>query len=95
MYAQRMAWIDTIDATRATGELARVYDRMRERPMPLVYRPPHGGAPGIILAHSLDPALIALTFGGMSASLATDDTLVWARREVVNTATSLANQCFY
>jgi hypothetical protein len=63
MYAQRMAWIDTIDATRATGELARVYDRMRERPMPLVYRPPHGGAPGIILAHSLDPALIALTFG--------------------------------
>ena len=90
-----MAWIETIDATRATGELAQVYVRMRERPMPAVYRPPHGGAPGIILAHSLDPTLIGLTFGGMSASLVTDDTLGWAPREVVNTATSLANQCFY
>ncbi len=90
-----MAWIQTIDAAHATGELADVYVRMRDRPLPAVYRPPHGGTPGIIVAHSLDPALVALTFGGMSASLAAGDTLTWSQREVVNTATSLANQCFY
>ena len=90
-----MAWIETIDASRATGGLAEVYARMRTRPMPAVYQPPHGGAPGIILAHSLDPQLMALTFGGVSASLATGGTLTWPQREIVNTATSLANQCFY
>jgi len=67
---------------------------MRQRPMPKVYQPPHGGTPGIIRAHSLDPALIGIVFGGMSASLATD-TLAWPLRELVNTATSLANQCSY
>jgi hypothetical protein len=89
-----MAWIRTIDSPEASGDLAAVYARMRERPMPTVYRPPHGGAPGIIRAHSLDPELIGIVFGGMSASLATDS-LAWPLRELVNTATSLANQCLY
>ncbi len=90
-----MARLPTIDAAQATGELAAVYRRMRERPMPKVYLPPHGGIAGIIRAHSVDPQLVGLVFGGMSASLATDDTLAWPLRELVNTATSLANQCFY
>ena len=90
-----MPWIETIDVSRATGALAEIYVRMRERPLPAVYRPPRGGSPGIVMAHSLDPALLALMFGGVSASLATDDTLSWPQREIVNTATSLANQCFY
>ena len=89
-----MAWIRTIDEHEATGELAMIYSRLRERPMPSVYRAPHGGAPGIVLAHSLDPTLMALTFGGMSASNASD-TLSWPLRELINTSTSLANQCFY
>jgi len=89
-----MAWIHTIDAHEATGPLAAVYARMRERPMPKAYLPPHGGTPGIIRAHSLDPKLIELVFGGMSASLATD-TLPWPLRELVNTATSRINQCLY
>lgn len=89
-----MTFIRTIDTHEATGELAAVYARMKARPMPSVYVPKHGGAPGIIRAHSLDPALIALKFGGLSASLASD-TLAWPLRELVNSATSVANQCLY
>ncbi len=63
--------------------------------MPRVYAPPHGGAPGIVRAHSLDAKLIEIVFGGMSVSLATEETLAWPRRELVNTVTSLVNQCFY
>jgi len=35
----------------SSGRLREVYDRMRERPRPPVYRPEHGGSPGIIEAH--------------------------------------------
>jgi hypothetical protein len=94
-----MAWIRTIDLAEAqrdpTGRLAVTYARMKARPMPKPYIPPHGGAPGIILAHSLDADLIDVTFGGMSASLAAGDALTWPQRELVNAVTSRANQCFY
>ena len=90
-----MAWIRTIDVAEATGALAETYRRVLGRPMPKVYVAPHGGAPGIILAHSLDASLMALTFEKMSASNATEPTLTWAQREVINTATSRINQCFY
>ncbi|MFT3836986.1 MAG: hypothetical protein QM723_08315 [Myxococcaceae bacterium] len=90
-----MARIQLIDAGEATGDLAVMYGRMRERPMPKVYLPQHGGMAGIIRAHSLDAKLVGIVFGGMSASLATNDTLAWPLRELVNTATSLANQCLY
>lgn len=86
--------IRTIDSAEATGELAEAYRAMAERPMPSVYRPPHGGAPGIILAHSLDPVLLRTTFA-VSASLATDATLAWPARELINTVTSRVNQCLY
>jgi alkylhydroperoxidase family enzyme len=89
-----MPYIAMIDSDQATGELAAAYRAMAERPMPPVYRPPHGRAPGIIRAHSLDPALMIATFG-VSASLATDATLVWPARELVNAVTSRANQCLY
>ena len=63
--------------------------------MPKVYNPPHGNAPGIVVAHSLDAKLIGFVFGGMSASLATSETLAWPLRELVNAVTSLTNQCLY
>ena len=47
----------------ATGELREIYERMRQRPLPAAYRPRHGGVPGIISAHSLDPQLIPRVFG--------------------------------
>ena len=41
----------------ATGALRDAYAQMMARPLPSVYLPAHGDAPGIIRAHSLDPAL--------------------------------------
>ncbi len=90
-----MTWIQLIGRRDADAGLRAIYDRMAARPMPPVYRPSHGDAPGIIRAHSLDPSLIPLVFAGMSASLAAGDTLTWPQRELVNAATSRLNQCLY
>jgi|HubBroStandDraft_1064217.scaffolds.fasta_scaffold897732_2 hypothetical protein len=90
-----MAWIQIIARRDADAALAATYERMAARPMPSVYKPSHGDAPGIIRAHSLDPELMPLVFGGMSASLAAGDTLTWAERELVNASTSRLNQCLY
>ena len=76
------------------GQLRDTYDKMRERPLPPVYRPSHGGAPGIVTAHSLDPALIPRVFA-TSTTLNGAGPLSWPERELVNTTTSRLNQCFY
>ena len=78
----------------STGMLRDIYDRMRERPMPPVYRPAHGGAPGIIQAHSLDPALIPKVFA-TSTTLNGAGPLAWPERELINATTSRLNQCLY
>ena len=78
----------------ATGELREIYDQMRARRMPAVYRPRHDGVPGIIAAHSLDPQLIPHVFG-LSATLNAAGPLTWPERELVNALTSRLNQCFY
>ncbi len=78
----------------ATGALREVYEQMLQRPLPPVYRPAHGGAPGIIEAHSLDPGLIPRVFG-TSSTLNGAGPLSWAERELVNTVTSRLNQCLY
>jgi len=83
-----------VDAQHATGALREIYDRMRERPLPPVYRPKHGGAPGIVTAHSLDPALIPKVFG-CSTTVNGAGPLPWHDRELVNAITSRINQCFY
>ena len=76
------------------GQLRDTYDKMRERPLPPVYRPSHGGSPGIITAHSLDPELIPKVFG-TSTTLNGAGPLTWPERELVNATTSRLNQCFY
>ena len=78
----------------ATGELREVYERMRNRPLPPAYRPRHGGVPGIITAHSLDPQLIPRVFG-FSTTINGAGPLAWHERELVNALTSRLNQCFY
>ena len=83
-----------ITHAQATGPLAAVYQQMLARPLPPVYRPAHGGAPGIIVAHSLDPALIPRVFG-CSSTLNGAGPLAWPERELVNAITSRLNQCFY
>jgi alkylhydroperoxidase family enzyme len=88
-----MAWLTTISRTQAAGELAEAYAAMDNRPMPPVYQPPHDDAAGIIRAHSLDPELLRRTFSVSGALAATQ--LPWADRELLASATSRANQCFY
>ncbi len=78
----------------ATGALKEIYDKMLERPLPPVYRPQHGGAAGIITAHSLDPALIGKVFA-TSSTLNGAGPLSWPERELVNAITSRLNQCLY
>jgi alkylhydroperoxidase family enzyme len=88
-----MAWLRTISRAEATGALADAYAAMDSRPMPPVYRPPHGDAAGIIRAHSLDPELLRRTFS-VSGALAASG-LPWADRELLASTTSRTNQCFY
>jgi hypothetical protein len=88
-----MAWLAIIPQAEATGELAEAYALVDTRPMPPVYRPPHGDAAGIIRAHSLDAELLRRTFG-VSGALATSG-LAWVDRELLASTTSRTNQCFY
>lgn len=88
-----MAWLGTIPQREAAGELAEAYAAMAARPIPDVYRPPHGDAPGIIRAHSLDAELMRRTFA-VSGSLHRS-ALGWADRELISSVTSRTNQCFY
>jgi hypothetical protein len=83
-----------IDYAASTGPLREVYDAMRERPLPPAYRPSHGGVPGIITAHSLDPHLIRRVFA-TSTTLNGSGPLTWPERELVNAITSRLNQCLY
>ena len=78
----------------STGMLREIYERMLQRPLPPAYRPKHGGAPGIVRAHSLDPLLIPKVFG-TSTTLNGAGPLTWPERELVNMTTSRENQCFY
>lgn len=83
-----------VDYAASTGVLRDIYDRMRGRPLPEVYRPSHGGVPGIVAAHSLDPELIPIVFG-CSTTLNGAGPLPWHDRELVNALTSRLNQCLY
>lgn len=83
-----------VDYVRSRGLLREIYDRMRERPLPPVYQPQHGGVPGIITAHSLDPLLIGRVFS-TSTTLNGAGPLSWPERELVNALTSRLNQCLY
>lgn len=89
-----MAYIQLIDIPDAQGDLLKAYQAMAARPMPPTYRPPHGGAAGIIRAHSLDPRLLEVVFG-TSGSLHLGQELQWADRELIATVASRVNQCVY
>jgi hypothetical protein len=86
--------LPVVDYAASTGVLRDIYDRMRGRPLPEVYRPSHGGVPGIVAAHSLDPELIPIVFG-CSTTLNGAGPLPWHDRELVNALTSRLNQCLY
>ena len=89
-----MAFLPLTGYHQATGVLRQVYEQMMQRPMPPVYTPAHGDVPGIIRAHSPDPALLGRVFR-LSGTMAMDESITWSQRELVNAVTSRLNQCFY
>ena len=89
-----MAWIRTIDRAEADGELRAVYEAMASRPIPSAYIPPHGGAPGIHRAHSLDATLLTHVFG-VTGALHRAGELTWAEREIVSATAARVDQCLY
>ena len=89
-----MSALPITDYATSRGDLREIYDRMLARPLPPVYRPSHGGVPGIVAAHSLDPQLIPRVFA-TSTTLNGAGPLTWPERELVNALTSRLNQCFY
>ena len=89
-----MAFLPLTGYHESTGVLREAYQQMMQRPLPAVYTPSHGDAPGIIRAHSPDPELLVRVFR-FSGTLALDQSITWAQRELVNAVTSRLNQCFY
>jgi alkylhydroperoxidase family enzyme len=94
MRGDDVAYVRVIGKQEADGDLLEAYAAMAARPMPSVYQPDHGDAPGIIRAHSLDPDLLRRTFA-VSGSLNNNGVLPWSSRELVNSVTSRENECFY
>jgi alkylhydroperoxidase family enzyme len=93
MRGDDVAYLRMIGKQEAEGDLLNAYLAMAARPMPSVYLPEHGDAPGIIRAHSLDSELLRRTFA-LSGSLS-NDALPWRSRELINSVTSRENECFY
>jgi hypothetical protein len=89
-----VAYLELTGFHESTGALRVAYEAMMARPLPPVYRPAHGGAPGIIKAHSLDPVLVPRVFG-FSGMLNGQGPLTWPERELINATTSRLNQCLY
>ena len=81
-----MAWVQTVAEEAATGKLAEVYRRVRERA---------GAVPNIARVQSLRPA--AMEFGfGLYCQLMDDPTGITRRERVlIATVVSRVNGCFY
>jgi hypothetical protein len=90
-------WIQMIGAREAQGALKEVYLKMRANmgSRPAAYSTPNGDAPNIVKSHSLDPEGLRLAFSISTAIHWSDKSLLWAKREMINTVTSRANDCFY
>lgn len=89
-----MAHLRIIEAHEADGELRGIYEALRTRPLPSVYRTPHGGPAGIHRAHSLDAQLLQITFAA-TTTMHVGEGLSWAERELIAASVSRTNQCFY
>jgi Carboxymuconolactone decarboxylase family len=93
----KQGWIQMIGVHEATGVLRDVYAQMKTNmgSRPSVYSTPTGDAPNIVKSHSLEPEGLRLAFSISTAIHWSDKSLPWAKREMINTVTSRANNCFY
>jgi len=97
VHAGMQGWIRMIGIHEAVGPLKELYDRMLSHSgtRPSVYQPPTGDAANIVKSHSLDPEGLRLAFGMSGVIHWAPTSLPWEQREMLNTVTSAANQCFY
>ena len=95
--SQKQGWIQMIGVRKAEGQLREIYNQMRagSGTRPQVYNSPTGDAANIVKSHSLDPEGLRLAFGMSGAVHWGPKSLPWAQREMLNTVTSGANNCFY
>ena len=95
--SSKQGWIQMVGVREAEGALKEVYAKMRSNmgSRPAVYSTPTGDAPNIVGSHSLEPEGLRLAFGISTAIHWSDKSLPWAKREMINTVTSRANNCFY
>lgn len=94
---RKQGWVRMIGVAEAGGPLKEVYTKMRSGSgaRPAVYSTPTGDAANIVKCHSLDPEGLRLAFGMSSAVHWGPKSLPWVQREMLNTVTSGANNCFY
>lgn len=87
------------EAMAEGGELAETYRAMRSgastSSRPSVYNTPGGDAANIVRCHSLDPEGMRAGFGISGPIHWSERSLPWRLRELINTVTSQANNCFY
>ena len=93
----KQGWIRMIGADESEGVLQEIYTRMRNTSgaRPSVYQPPSGDVANIVKSHSLEPEGLRLAFGMSGVIHWGPRSLPWAKREMMNTVTSAANNCYY
>jgi hypothetical protein len=94
---QKQGWIKMVGLKEAQGPLKELYTQMKAKSgsRPSVYTPPTGDVANIVKSHSLDPEGMRLAFGMSGAIHWGPHSLPWVKREMLNTVTSRANNCFY
>ena len=81
-----MAWIKTIDETKAEGELKNQYDDLVE---------PWGGVDNILKIHSLNPKSLAAHVQLYKTVMYGKSPLRRPDREMIAVVVSTVNQCHY
>jgi hypothetical protein len=94
---EKQGWIKMIGVAEAEGPLKDLYAQMKDKAgsRPAIYNSPTGDAANIVKSHSLDPEGMRLAFGMSGVIHWGPKSLPWVRREMLNTVTSGANNCFY
>ena len=93
----KQAFLPLIGRAEAEGDLKAIYEQFARggASRPAVYQTATGEVANIIRAHSLDPEGLRLAFRASGAIHWGPSALPWAEREMINTVTSRANNCFY
>jgi len=81
-----MAWIRVIAPAASVGELAQLYDRMKERT---------GEVDNILTIHSLNPGSLRAHYELYKAVMFGPSELSRAQREMIAVVVSVSNHCHY